>query len=88
MPVRSKYLAAVAITIWMVIVIFFMILAESPDLEILFVLTLIGMLVIAELADPVHTRPVFLSRFRYIIAAGVILFGAIVTQKVLEILGS
>ncbi len=88
MPVRSKYLAAIAISIWMVIVIFFMILAESPDLEILFVLTLIGMLVIAELADPVHTRPVFLSRFRYIIAAGVILFGAIVTQKVLEILGS
>lgn len=88
MPVRSKYLAAIAISIWMVIVIFFMILAESPDIEILFVLTLIGMLVIAELADPVHTRPVFLSRFRYIIAAGVILFGAIVTQKVLEILGS
>ncbi|MDG6251061.1 hypothetical protein [Methanocalculus sp.] len=88
MPVRSKYLAAIAISIWMVIVIFFMILAGSPDLEILFVLTLIGMLVIAELADPVHTRPVFLSRFRYIIAAGVILFGAIVTQKVLEILGS
>ena len=88
MPVRSKHLAAAAISIWMVIVIFFMILAESPDLEILFVLTLIGMLVIAELADPVHIRPQFLGRFRYIIAAGVLLFGAIVAHKVLEILGS
>ncbi|KUK69330.1 MAG: Uncharacterized protein XE11_1077 [Methanomicrobiales archaeon 53_19] len=88
MPIRSKHLAAVAITIWMVIVIFFMILAETPDLEIVFVLTLIGMLVIAELAEPVHIRPRFLGRFRYIIAAGVILFGAIVAQKVLEILSS
>ena len=88
MLIRSKYLAAAAISIWMVIVIFFMILGESPDLEILFVLTLIGMLVIAELADPVHVRPLFLSRFRYVIAAGVVLFGAIVAHKVLEILSS
>ncbi|RQD82619.1 MAG: hypothetical protein D5R96_04270 [Methanocalculus sp. MSAO_Arc2] len=83
---RSKHIAAASLCIWMVIVIFFMVLAESPDLEILFVLTLIGMLVIAELADPVHTRPLFLSRFRYIIAAGVLIFGAIVAHKVLEIL--
>lgn len=88
MMVRSKQYAAAALAIWMVIVIFFMILAESPDLEILFVLTLIGMLVIAELADPVYIRPRFLRRFRYIIAAGVLLFGVIVAHKVLEILGS
>ncbi|WP_346865620.1 hypothetical protein [Methanocalculus sp. MSAO_Arc2] len=86
MQIRSKHIAAASLCIWMVIVIFFMVLAESPDLEILFVLTLIGMLVIAELADPVHTRPLFLSRFRYIIAAGVLIFGAIVAHKVLEIL--
>ncbi|WP_255331647.1 hypothetical protein [Methanocalculus taiwanensis] len=88
MPIRSKHLAAAAISIWIFIVIFFMILAESPDLEIIFVLTLISMLVIAELADPVHIRPRFLSRFRYVIAAGVILFGAIVAHKVMEILSS
>ncbi|WP_211530509.1 hypothetical protein [Methanocalculus chunghsingensis] len=88
MHIRSGELAVSAITIWMGIVIFFMILAESPDLEILFVLVLIGMLVIAELADPVHIRPLFLKRLRYIIAAGVILFGAIVAHKVLEIISS
>lgn len=86
MRIRSKHIAAASLCIWMVIVIFFMILAETPDLEILFVLTLIGMLVIAELADPVHTRPLFLSRFRHIIAAGVLIFGGIVAHKVLEIL--
>jgi hypothetical protein len=83
---RKKEIAAIALAAWLVIVSVFMLLAERFDLEIFFVLWLIGILVIVELADPKSVRPRYLYYVRYLIAAGIVLFGAIVAQKVLEIL--
>jgi hypothetical protein len=83
---KKKILAAIALCAWLVIVCGFMLLASRVDLEIFFVLWLIGILVIVELADTRFSLPPYLRYVKYTIAAGIILFGGIVTQKVLEIL--
>jgi len=88
MSEHRKRIAASALAIWLLLVIFFMILARNLNLEIFFVLWLIGLLVIVELTNTAFVRPAYLRYLKYLVAAGVIVFSAIVAQKVMEILGS
>jgi hypothetical protein len=81
-------IAAAVLVIWLLLVIFFMILARSLSLEIFFVLWLIGLLVIVELISPSFVRPPYLRYLTYLVAAGVIVFGMIVALKVMEILST
>ena len=83
---KKKVLAAIVISIWLVIISTFMLLASRFDLEIFFVLWLIGLLVIVELTDTRFTLPPYIRYIKYLVAVGIVLFGAIVTRKVLEIL--
>jgi hypothetical protein len=83
---KKKIAAALALACWLFIVSIFMMLARSFDLEIFFVLWLIGILVIVELLDTGHVQPVYLRSLKYLIAAGIILFGIIVAEKIMEIL--
>ncbi len=82
----KKRIAVLALVIWMILIIAFMVLAQTLDLEIFFVLWLIGILIIIELVSDASSVPGYLRYMRYVIAAGVIIFGAIVALKVLEIL--
>lgn len=84
----KKSLAAGAMVIWLMIVLLFMILAQSLNLEIFFVLWLIGLLIVVELVDPAFVQPRYIRAVKFIIAAGVIVFGVIVAQKVLEIINA
>ena len=83
---KKKDLAVIVIAIWLMIVSMFMLLAYQIDLEIFFVLWLIGLLVIVELMDTRFSLPPFMRYLKYVVAAGIIVFGAIVVGKVLEIL--
>ncbi len=83
----KKYLAAAALAAWLIIVIFFMILSRTLDLEIFFVLSLIGLFVIAILIDGAFSRPRYMYYLDYAIVAGVAIFAYIVAGKVLEIIG-
>jgi hypothetical protein len=83
---KKKILSAIVMVIWLVLVSVFMLLARRFDLEIFFVLWLIGILVIVELADTRFSLPLYLRYIKYMVAAGIVLFGGIVTLKVLEIL--
>ena len=83
---KKKNLAAIVISAWLVIVSTFMLLAWHVDIEVFFVLWLIGILIIVELMDTRFSLPPYLRYIKYLIAAGIVLFGGIVTQKVLEIL--
>lgn len=65
---KKKQGAAVALAAWVLTVTGFMILARSVDLEIYFVLFLIGLLVVVELIDTISATPRYLSQLRYIIA--------------------
>jgi hypothetical protein len=83
---RKKNLAAIVIAGWLIIISIFMLLAWRIDIEIFFVLWLIGILVVIELMDTRFSLPPYLRYIKYLIAAGIVLFGGIVTLKVLEIL--
>ncbi len=82
----KKHLAISALAAWVVLVIGFMVLARTLDLEIFFVLWLIGILIIVELASDHMATPRYLSVLKLVIASGVILFGVIVARKIMEIL--
>ena len=83
---KKKILAVIVIAIWLLIISIFMLLAYRVDLEIFFVLWLIGLLVIIELMDTRFSLPPYMRYLKYIIAAGILLFGGIVIGKVMEIL--
>lgn len=83
---KKKDLAIIVITIWLVVITLFMILAARIDLEIFFVLWLIGLLVIVELMDTRFSLPPYMRYLKYVVAFGILLFGCIVAMKVMEIL--
>lgn len=84
----KKYYAAAVLAIWLIIVTFFMILNRTLDLEVFFVLSLIGLLVVAVLIDGAFSRPRYMRYIGYLIAAGVALFAYIVVEKILEIIAA
>lgn len=84
----KKYYALAALVAWLIIVAFFMILNRTLDLEVYFVLALIGLLVVAVLIDGAFSRPRYMRYIGYLIAAGVALFAYIVVEKILEILAA
>lgn len=77
----KKYLAAAVLTVWLITIAFFMAISRTLDLEIFFVLSLIGLLVIVVLIDGAFSRPRYMRSIGYLIAAGV-------AQKILEILAA
>ena len=84
---RKEQIAIIALAVWLTLIAVFMLLAQSVDLEIFFVLSLIGFLIIVELITPKYIRPGYLRYIQYILAAGIVIFGVIVALKVMEILG-
>ena len=85
---KKKQMALLALVIWLVIISIFSLLAYRVDLEIFFVLWLFGILVIVELVDTRFSLPTYLRYIKYLVAGGIVIFGGIVTQKVLEILAT
>ena len=83
---KKKLVAATVLVVWLVLISFFMILARYVDIEVFFVLWLIGLLVVVEMIDTRFSQPAYLKYVKFVVAAGIVVFGIIVTQKVLEIL--
>jgi len=82
----KKPLIIVSTVSWLVIIVVCMFFAGSFDLEVLFVLWLIGILIIAELIDTRYIRPRYVTWLMMIAGAGTLLFGVIVIRKVWVIL--
>ena len=83
---KKKILAVTIMAVWLMVICILMLLATRIDLEIFFVLWLIGLLVIVELMDTRFSLPPYMKYLKFIAAAGILLFGVIVAGKVLEIL--
>ena len=84
---RKEQIAIIALAVWLILISLFMLLAQSINLEIFFVLSLIGFLIIVELIAPKYIQPGNRRYIKYLLAAAIVIFGVIVAQKVLEILG-
>lgn len=86
MKLRARETVVVVLVLWSLVVAAFMLLNRALDLEVLFVLALIGLLVVVELLDTSSVQPAHLRRAKYVAAGGVLVFGWIVAGKVMEIL--
>jgi len=63
-----------------------LVLLDSLELELFFVGSLIGLLVVTELLTPINLRPAWHRRLQWVIALGLAVFGYIVVRRILEIL--
>ena len=73
-------------TAWLLATLVALVLVDALELELFFVVSLIGLLIITELTMPVNIRPQWQRRLRWLIVGGVAVFGYIILRRVLEIL--
>ena len=71
---------------WMLVCVIALALLDSLSLELFFVLSLIGFLIVTELTAPLNVSPAWRRRLRWVILAGLIGFAIIVVRRILEIL--
>jgi hypothetical protein len=83
---RKLRLSSMVFTAWLMVIIAFMLFRRTFDLEIFFVLALIGLLVIVILIDTSSVQPRYLRRMKYMVAASLLIFGFIVANRIVEIL--
>lgn len=60
---------------------------EALSLELFFVVSLIGLLVVTELTAPLNVTPRWRKRVRVIIVLGLLVFAYVVARRIVEILG-
>jgi hypothetical protein len=73
-------------TAWMLATIVGLAALDALSLELFFVVSLVGFLVVVELTAPFSVTPQWRSRLRWIILVGLAVFGYIVVRRVLAIL--
>ena len=71
---------------WMLSVILLLGLLGSLTLELFFVVSLIGVLIVVELTAPFRVTPAWRKRLWVVIGVGLLGFGIIVIRRILEIL--
>jgi hypothetical protein len=86
MSSRQRHQFIVGHTAWMLLSILALALLGALSLELFFVLSLIGFLVIVELTAPFSVTPDWRRRLRWLIVLGLIGFGYIVIRRILAIL--
>jgi hypothetical protein len=84
---RTKQIAILSFSLWLVIISLFMLFSGLFDVTLFFVLGFIGFLVIVVLTDPHYIKPGYLGYVKFLIVAGILLSGAIIVLKVMEIMG-
>jgi len=83
---NRKQVAIIAFTTYLVVVMVFMLLVQQFDRDLFFVLSLLGLLVIAMLMRLQYVRPAYQRWIGYMIWGGIVIFGAIASTKVVGIL--
>jgi hypothetical protein len=84
---KKKQLAVLSFALWLIIIACLMLLTGRFELALFFILGFIGFLLIVEFMESRYVKPSYLRYFRYLIAAGIVIFCVVVVQKILEILG-
>lgn len=81
---RQRFLYAQ--TAWMLAALVLLTLLGALSLELFFVVSLIGLLIVVELTAPFSVTPQWRSRLRWIILVGLLGFGYVVVRRILAIL--
>lgn len=72
--------------VWMLGAVVLLTALESLTLDLFFILSLIGFLVVVELTAPVAVSPRWRRRIPWLIVAGLLAFVYIVVRRIIEIL--
>jgi hypothetical protein len=83
---RKHQTAIIALALWLFFISGMMLLIQRVNLEIFFVLSLIGFLAIVQILSPKYTRPDYMRYTQYITFGATVLLGMIIAGKILEIL--
>ena len=86
MPTHRRQRFVHAQLAWMIACVLGLALLDALSLELFFVLSLIGFLIVTELTAPLNVSPVWRRRLRWVILAGLIGFAVIVVRRILDIL--
>lgn len=86
MPTRRRQQFLIGNIAWLLGSLLVLSLLSSLSLELFFVVSLIGFLVIIELTAPVAVAPTWRQRLKWLIGVGLIAFGYIVVRRIIEIL--
>lgn len=71
---------------WILTVLLGLTLIDALTLEVFFVTSLIGVLVLTELMLPLNIRPVWYRRLRWVIVIGLGVFGYILLRRIFSLL--
>lgn len=88
MATRRRQRFLIGTIAWQLGTVLVLALLGSLSLELMFVVSLIGLLVVTELTAPFAITPAWRRRLLWIIGAGLLGFGYIVIRRILEILPS
>jgi len=72
--------------VWMLATVFLLVLVDSLSLQLFFIISLVGFLVLVQLVTPVSVTPQWQRRLRWVILAGLVVFAYVVITRVLSIL--
>ncbi|MDS0280802.1 hypothetical protein [Haloarcula onubensis] len=86
MPTRQRNRFIIGQMAWTVGAVLALSLLGALSLELFFVVSLIGFLVVVELTAPFAVTPTWRRRLRWVIAVGLLVFGYIVVRRILAIL--
>lgn len=85
MPTQRRQRFISAQLAWMLLTIVFLTALDTFSLELFFSLSLIGLLVITDLTAPLNVTPTWRKRLRWMILAGLAIFGLIIAQFLIEV---
>lgn len=84
---RKLRLSSVVFTTWLMVITAFMVLTRAIDLDLFFVLAVIGLFVVVVMIDTSSVQPRYMQRMKYVVATAILIFGFIVASRIVEILG-
>lgn len=86
MATRKRETFVHGVIAWALGTVLVLVVLDALTLELFFVSTLIGFLVVVELTAPFAVTPPWRRRLRWIILVGLVVFGYIVIRRILKIL--
>lgn len=86
MVTRRRQQFVIGHVAWMLATVLGLALLDAVSVELVFVLSLIGLLVIAQLTAPLNVTPRWRRRLRWLIIIGLVVFGLLVIRRILAIL--
>ncbi len=84
---RKKNAAAITLMVWMLTLSSLMSLLHIPDLRLFLAYAMVGFFVIVYMIHPVFSRPGYIQSLYRMTIACTLLFGVVISLKLLELIG-